>query len=102
MHECSDSSSKTTKTIYIDWSGDEEQVCQISYISNNELLTIWAYDGIDSIEAEGGVVVLDDGGMLISSYTSNFISLLGPGARYRALFAKQDGETIYPVSSGDQ
>lgn len=96
------SSVKTTKTIYLDWSGDEERICEISYISNNELLTIQAYDGIDSIEAEGGVIILNDGNAGASSYTSNFIRLLYYGGNITVLFAKQDGETIYLVSGGAQ
>lgn len=102
MSETGSGTTKTTKTIYLDWSGDEERICEISYISNNELLTIQTYDGIDSIEAEGGVIILNDGNAGASSYTPNFIRLQYYGGNITVLFAKQDGETIYLVSGGAQ
>jgi hypothetical protein len=87
-------SAKTTKTIYLDWSGDAEQACWVQYISNNEIVEIYAWDGIETIEAEGGIVnfSLSEG-----TYASdNFIAI---GDVY---VATQDGETIYFVSGYQQ
>ena len=83
---------KTTKTIYIDWSGDEEGVCYIDYISNGQIKSVSKYDE-DVIEAEGGVV---SGEIVDGYYSDNFISFGG------VMIATQNGETIYPISSGVQ
>lgn len=85
---------KTTKTIYIDWSRDEESLGSVTYISNNERVTTtneWF------IEAEGGVISLYSNG--IPDYTSNFITLYEVG-NVHILVATQDEETVYPTSSG--
>lgn len=86
---------KTTRTINIDWSGDEERVAQIAYISNNEIVTIsYNYDTEqDVIEAEGGVILME---YYYNSYhTSNIIELT-----HNVWVATQDEETIYVVNNG--
>lgn len=90
-------SGKTTKTIYIDWSGDEALLCSITYISNNQLKYAGYSD--DYIEAEGGIIRLHSDN--IPNYTSNFIDLYHQGVLY-ILVATQDGETVYPISTGEQ
>lgn len=93
---------KTTKTINIDWSGDEERTSMISYISNNEIVsTTQGYDVYESIEAEGGIIISTNDGL---DRTSNFINLglldgYGPNPSGVIYIATQDGETIYPTSS---
>lgn len=98
-HVCSSGGSvKTTKTINIDWSQDEEMICEVIYISNNELYKLHSYDGIDVIEAEGGFVAVTG-----EYYKSdNFIELIADGSYSSTLFAKQDGETVYLCSSASQ
>ena len=88
---------KTTKTINIDWSGDETRTSSVKYISNNEIVTIfYNYDTEwDVIEAEGGVICLKS--EITPNYTSNFITLYTDGYVY-ILVATQDGETVYPIS----
>lgn len=83
---------KTTKTIYIDWSGDEEGICYVEYISNGQYKSVYT-DEEDVIEAEGGVVYAE---VANGYYSDNFISFQG------IMVATQDGETIYPMSSGEQ
>jgi hypothetical protein len=100
-HTCSGGSPKTTKTININWDEDFEGTCRLEYISNNEIVEVHSYDGIETIEAEGGVVVFNDGGSGLSWYSNNFIRLYDASPIY-VLFAKQDGETIYCVSSDTQ
>jgi hypothetical protein len=80
---------KTTKTIYIDWSGDEEGICYVNYISNGQIKSVSKYEE-DVIEAEGGVV---SGEVADGYYSDNFISFDG------VMVATQDGETIYPISA---
>ena len=83
---------KTTKTINLDWSMDEEYAGLVEYISNNKKVTIYCSDGIETIEAEGGIVFFNE-----DTYTSdNFIYFNG------VYIATQDGETIYFVSSDQQ
>lgn len=82
---------KTTKTIYIDWSGDEEGICYVDYISNGQIKSVYS-DEEDVIEAEGGVVWAE---VADCYYSDNFIYFQG------VMVATQDGETIYPMSSGD-
>jgi hypothetical protein len=94
---------KTTKTINIDWSGDEELTCSISYISNNEIISIRQdQDVYESIEAEGGIIIYNYNGL---EGTSNFIylgSLNGVPLGGDIYVATKDGETVYPISSGTQ
>lgn len=99
---------KTTKTINIDWSGDEEYTCMISYISNKEIVSITRgydiYDVYESIEAEGGIIIYNYDSL---ESTSNFIYLgsldgYGPNPSGIIYIATQDGETIYPISTGEQ
>lgn len=99
---------KTTKTINIDWSGDEEYTCMISYISNKEIVSITRgydiYGVYESIEAEGGIIIYNYDSL---ESTSNFIYLgsldgQGPNPSGIIYIATQDGETIYPISTGEQ
>lgn len=92
-----DSSTKTTKTIYLDWTEDREGVGEISYISNGEVVGIYKHNNIESIEAENGIVLLDFDNQMCS-WTSNFI-VFYIESKHQVLIAKQDGETIYLVSS---
>lgn len=82
---------KTTRTIYIDWSGDEEGICYVEYISNGQYKSVYT-DEEDVIEAEGGVVYAE---VADGYYSDNFIYFQG------VMVATQDGETIYPMSSGN-
>ena len=84
---------KTTKTIHLDWSQDEEMVRNLQYISNNEIVTVWCYDNIETIEAEGGIIYSTDGWG--TYYSQGFIHF-----SENIHVAMQDGETIYFVSSG--
>lgn len=105
---------KTTKTIYLDWSEDYEGICDVHYVSNGEITTVSSYDGIDTIEAEGGIVMLNthadechysNGFMHIASHSANGTGymMIPIGTPIDVvLMAKQDGETIYLISSGDQ
>lgn len=88
---------KTTKTINIDWSEDMEYICTLSYVSNNQLINVDSHE-VDSIETEGGVVVIYHAD---SYYSSNFLCVLNTDFG-RVLMATQDGETLYMVSSGEQ
>lgn len=98
-HVCSSGDPvKTTKTINIDWSQDEESICEVTYISNNELHTIHSHDGIDIIEAEGGFIIVNGE----CDMSNNFIELYEDGYHNSTLFAKQDEETVYLYSSSTQ
>ena len=83
---------KSTRTINIDWSGDEEEICYVYYISDNQIKSVNTREA-DVIEAEGGVVWADVGE---GYYSDNFIDFHG------VYVATKDGGTIYPVSSGVQ
>lgn len=89
---------KTTRTIYLDWSGDEEPICGIRYVSNGSIVELgsrfWG-PCPDVIEAEGGVVEIYEPSDQ-SYYSDNFILFSG------VLMATQDGETIHLVSTGEQ
>ena len=100
-HECSSGSgsAKTTKTINIDWSGDAEQLSWVKYISNNEIVEIYPWNGAEVIEADNGVVVFYTP---TGYYSDNFITLYYDNMGTYVLVAKQDGETLYAVSSSDQ
>lgn len=87
-------SAKTTKTIYLDWSGDAEHVCWVKYISNNEIVEIYYYNGVETIEAEYGIVYY---GAAYNTYTSDNFIYIGD-----VCVATQDYETIYFVSSDVQ
>ena len=86
---------KTTKTIYLDWSGDLAETGWIEYISNNEVIQLWAYQNIEVIEAEGGIIRYPATEDYI--YSNKFISF-----SENVLVAKQDSETIYIVTGDDQ
>ena len=90
---------KTTKTINIDWSGDEELLGRIYYISNNKVESTFASLNDNFIEAENGVIRLHSNNP--PNYTSNFIVLYENTPTY-ILVATQDGETVYPISTGEQ
>ena len=95
-------STKTTKTINIDWSGDREGLCQVSYISNNEIVFLNHVNELPTIEAEGGIVLFYDSSGGMSYYSDNFIKLYQSNGKTDIdyiLIAKQDGETLYAVSS---
>ena len=92
---------KTTKTIYLDWSGDDESTCEIDYVSNNTLVYLGCGNETpDVIEAEGGVVCMR--GFEGSYYSSNFIQICDEARGGYVLMATQDGETIYLFSSSEQ
>ena len=91
---------KATKMINIDWSGDEENICEVEYISNNELVVVRKSDGVNTIDAEGGIVKANIGNN--GYFSSGFLVLhADEGDRY-VLVAAKDGETISPVSSTAQ
>ena len=88
-------SAKTTKTIYLDWSGDEERIGRVEYISNNEIITVDNDNNIETIEAEGGFISINTSqGTYLSN---NFIQFSD-----NVYMATQDGETIHFVSSFTQ
>ena len=93
---------KNTKTIYLDWSQDEETIGSITYISSEgELITVDYWENINIIEAEHGIVfALND----ICNFTNGFqqISTFGFGYGYNMWQTQVDGETIYFVSSSSQ
>lgn len=94
------SGGKATKMINIDWSGDEENICELEYISNNELVVVQKSDGVNTIDAEGGIVKANIGNN--GYFSSGFLVLnADEGDRY-VLVAAKDGETISPVSSTAQ
>lgn len=94
------SGGKATKMINIDWSGDEENICEVEYISNNELVVVQKSDGVNTIDAEGGIVKANIGNN--GYFSSGFLVLhADEGDRY-VLVAAKDGETISPVSSTAQ
>lgn len=102
-HTCSGGSAKTTKTIYLDWSGDDmRRKCSALYVSNNGFINRSYSAEIQEIEAEGGIVIVLDPEYEDSSYSSTELisSILKSGAM--AFYAKQDGGTIYITSSGGQ
>lgn len=86
---------KTTKTIYLDWSGDLAETGWIEYISNNEVIQLWAHQNIEVIEVEGGMVKFPASENY--TYSNNFILFSND-----VLVAKQDNETIYIVTGDEQ
>jgi hypothetical protein len=99
VHECSGGSAKTTKTINIDWSEDSDWMSSVTYISNGEVITLHSHSSEEVIEAEGGIIIFysPDG-----YYSDNFITLSSDGYGTSYIVAKQDGETLYAVSSSEQ
>ncbi len=89
---------KTTKTINIDWSEDADYICTLSYVSNNQLVDVDSHE-MDSIETEGGVVVIYNHD---SYYSSHVLEITSSFDGVRVLMATQDGETLYMVSSNIQ
>ena len=87
---------KTTKTIHLDWSMDEERIGYISYVSNGKSMELSYSSNVETIEAEGGAFYLS-GDHQFSSNT--FINI---GLYSNSYIATQDEETIYFVSSGEQ
>lgn len=92
------SSAKTTVTVNLDWSGDEQKICEIFYLSNNKTIEVYPWDGINQIEAQNGVIIMYDGLSGACSYTSNIIRLQTV-SDLCTLVALQDGETIYLAST---
>lgn len=90
-----EASSSNVVTINIDWSGDAETICEVTYVSNNTIQTISYYSGINVIEAQGGIVALY--GYSEYSYTANFLHVTDG-----VLMALQDGETVYMITSFEQ
>lgn len=99
VHECSGGSAKTTKTINIDWSEDSDWMSTVTYISNGETITLQSHAMEEVIEAEGGIVMFYSP---MGYYSDNFINLYNDGYETYILVAKQDGETLYAVSSSEQ
>ena len=98
--EAIEAGGKTTKTINIDWSGDEERTCTICYISNNQIIsTEQGYDVYETIEAEGGIIIFSDDRSETSSNFINLGMLYGYSTNGSIYVATQDGETVYPISS---
>jgi hypothetical protein len=93
--KAADGGGKTTKTININWDEDREELGQVTYISNNEIVMVDNYSDVNTfIEAENGIVYISD--VSGESYhSSNFIELTS-----NTWVATQDGETIYIVNSG--
>ena len=91
---------KTTKTINIDWSGDEELTGWVEYISNNQIVRTEAPFnlGIETIEAEYGIVSFNPSFM---DYDSNFIHLGELHGGVDLYITTQDGATLYPISTGE-
>ena len=90
---------KTTKTIYLDWSGDEEMICVVEYVSNGELIQIYSHDSTE-IEADGGIVHYY-GGNEDCYHSDNFIEFY-KDSWDTIVIATQDNETVYLCSSGMQ
>ena len=99
---------KNAKTIYLDWSQDDEMMGSCIYLSTDgQWIYVENIDNVDSIEAEHGIVftsITNCG----NYYTDGFINFAN-GTIYingfscdTGLMAKQDGETIYFVSSMEQ
>jgi hypothetical protein len=101
---------KNTKTIYLDWSQDDEMIGNCIYLSaDGQWIYVENMHNIDSIEAEHGIVFTSR----MNNYTDGFIIFAATNTSGSAfdinglafdigLMATQDGETIYFVSSMEQ
>lgn len=90
---------KTTKTINIDRSGDEQNSAHITYVSNGQVVEGDIIS--DTIEADYGVVLFF--GEIDSYWDNTFIELPAHAhALYHILIATQDNGTIYAISGSEQ
>lgn len=91
------------KTINLNWDDDVESTCEIVYLSNDGVKTLYRGNNITTIVANYGIVALyDTNGMC--SYNDTFIQLIttyGNAHEYLiyTLIATQDNETIYLAST---
>ena len=89
---------KTTKTIYLDWSQDEELIGEIQYISSDgQFVDITNWKNINIIEAEHGIVFIRANDM--NYFTNGFQQIGHFDYGFIILKTQTDGETIYFVSS---
>lgn len=88
-----------TKRINLNWDEDVEGLCEITYVSNGEVKTLYHSNYQTVIEADYGLVLVWDSDDM-SYFSDNFLTVIRL-LPWCVLIAQQDDETIYLVSSSN-